>query len=375
MKNNKKTLLIGLSLPVQMILVRIVAVFPDQVERYYSNGLYPIISKGLRVTFGWLPFSFGDLMYGVLIILILRSIFLFMKAKGRFWKLYLSHALAIVAVVYFTFHLFWGLNYYRLPLHAALEIENDYTTENLVVLTQQLIEKSNALHDALAVNDTTAVVVVTKGSDAGYYAPAGRTGGFVKADLFQSTLNGYQNLKQQFPKLDYPPKSIKTSLLSYPLSIMGYSGYLNPITNEAQVNGLVPAHRWPVISCHEQAHQLGFAKENEANFIAVLATINNDDPYFKYSGSIFALRYCLNDLYRRDQEIAERLKKQIRPGILKNYEQSRTFWDAMENPLEPVFKYFYSGFLKANNQPEGIKTYSYMVALLVNYNLEFPKAF
>ena len=137
----------------------------------------------------------------------------------------------------------------------------------------------------------------------------------------------------------------------------------------------MPAHRWPVISCHEQAHQLGFAKENEANFVAVLATLNNDDVYFKYSGSIFALRYCLNDVYRRDEEKGLQLREQLRPGILENYAQSRAFWDEMDNPLEPFFKYFYSGYLKANNQPEGMKSYSYMVALLVNYNKDFPKSF
>ena len=367
MKNNRFLLITGLLLPVQMIVVRIIAAFPQAVEDYYSNGLYPIISKISRYTLGWLPFSFGDIMYTVLVILILRAVFLFFKNRGRDWKVFLLRTLAIASVVYFAFHLLWGLNYYRQPLHKSLGIAHEYTTEELLQLTHKLIEKSNALHDKLAPNDSTAVEVLTKGGDGEYNA-------FAKAELFKSTLNGYENIQQQFPKLDYPPKSIKTSLLSYPLSIMGYSGYLNPITNEAQVNGLVPAHRWPVISCHEQAHQLGYAKENEANFIAVLATLNNDDVYFQYSGSIFALRYCLNDLYRRDKEQGLEIREQIRPGILENYAQSRAFWDEMENPLEPVFEYFYDGFLKANNQPDGMKSYSYMVALLVNYNKDLTSS-
>jgi len=367
MRKHKRTLVIGLLLFVQMIVVRVIALFPNHVERFYSNGFYPIISKVSRYTFGWLPFSFGDLMYAVLIVLIIRAIFKFMRGKFRGWKEFVVRTLCIVSIVYFAFHMLWGLNYYRLPLHQSLEIDSDYTTEDLIVLTQKLIDKSNALHEQLAVNDSTAVKVMTKDENGEYYA-------FAKADLFKTTLNGYNNLTVQFPKLSYPPKSIKTSLLSYPLSIMGYSGYLNPITNEAQVNGMVPSHRWPVISCHEQAHQLGFAKENEANFIAVLATLNNEDPYFQYSGSIFALRYCLNDLYRRDKELGKTLRDKIRPGVLANYALSRAFWDDMQNPLEPFFKYFYTGYLKANNQPEGLKTYSYMVALLVNYNKDFPRA-
>lgn len=367
MKNYKISLIIGLLLFVQMAIVRLLGSFPEVVERFYSTGFYPVISKISRYTFGWIPFSFGDIMYTVLIILIIRAIFKFIKGRFKDWKAFLVRTLCIGSIVYFAFHVLWGLNYYRLPLHDSLGIAKDYTTEDLIKLTEKLIEKSNVLHAQLALNDTIAVEVLTKDENGVYNA-------FAKADLFQSTLNGYANLKVQFPKLQYPPKSIKTSLLSYPLSIMGYSGYLNPITNEAQVNGLVPSHRWPVISCHEQAHQLGFAKENEANFIAVLATLNNEDPYFQYSGSIFALRYCLNDLYRRDKELGASLRDKIRPGILANYARSREFWNEMDNPLEPFFKYFYTGYLKANNQPEGLKTYSYMVALLVNYNKDFPAA-
>jgi len=286
MKNNR-TLYIGLALFVQMIVVRILAQFPEAIEQYYSNGIYPTISKGFRYALGWLPFSFGDLMYTGLIILIVREIILLFRKKRKL-KALLIKTLAVASVVYFAFHLLWGLNYYRLPLHASLGIEKEYTTEELVALTDKLISKSNDLHTQLAKDDTSGVT----------YA-------FAKAHIYKSTLNGYETLKGQFPKLKYPPKSLKTSLLSYPLSIMGYSGYLNPITNEAQVNGMVPQYRQPVISCHEQAHQLGYAKENEANFVAVLATLNNEDLYFQYSGSIFALRYCLSDLNRRDKELAK----------------------------------------------------------------------
>ena len=86
------------------------------------------------------------------------------------------------------------------------------------------------------------------------------------------------------------------------------------------------------------------------------------------------MRYCLSDVYDRDEEKAIALRDKIRPGILKNYAKSQLFWETMENPLEPFFKYFYTGYLKANNQPKGLETYSYMVALLVNYNKSFPEA-
>lgn len=349
--------MIGSLLIVQMIVVRILSRYPALVERVYSNGLYPIISKGFRYALGWLPFSFGDLMYVFLIFFALRENVLLFRSRFKYWKLFLVRLFATASVVYFAFHLLWGLNYYRQPLHQSLGIEDEYTTEELVKLTQQLITKSNALHNNLQSNDSLPVAYI-----------------FAKADLYHQTLQGYEKLKERFPKLEYPPQSLKTSLLSYPLSVMGYSGYLNPVTNEAQVNGMVPQHRLPVISCHEQAHQLGFAKENEANFIAVMATLANEDPYFQYSGSIFALRYCLNDIYQRDKELGEALHATVRPGILAQYQLSRDFWDKMDNPLEPIFDLFYSNYLKSNNQPAGLQSYSYMVALLVSYEKRFPEA-
>jgi len=194
-----------------------------------------------------------------------------------------------------------------------------------------------------------------------------------KDQIFEKTIPAYQQVDASiFPGLAYTPKSIKTSLLSLPLTYMGFSGYLNPITNESQVNGRILDFKTPTTSCHEEAHQLGFAKENEANFIAALTTINYDDIYFRYSGVTFALRFCLNDLYYRDEQKAICLMEKLRPGIRKNYKAVQDFWESYENPLEPIFKSTYDRYLKANNQPDGLDTYSYVVALLVNYYKSHP---
>ena len=148
---------------------------------------------------------------------------------------------------------------------------------------------------------------------------------------------------------------------------MGFSGYLNPFTNEAQVDGLIPVFKFPTTSCHEIAHQLGYAAENEANFIGMLATVNNDDLYFKYSGYTFALRYCLIEIYKLDPEKYNTILESINLGIRKNYQEIQDFWQSYQNAFEPVFEKTFDSFLKANNQSKGIKSYSYIVALLVNY--------
>ena len=148
---------------------------------------------------------------------------------------------------------------------------------------------------------------------------------------------------------------------------MGFGGYLNPFTNEAQVNYLLPRYSSPMTSCHEMAHQIGFASESECNFIGFLATIQNDDLYFKYSGYSFALRYCLYNWQARDEIVFKKLLKTIHPGILKNYKESDDFWDQYESFIDKGFHVFYDNFLKINQQIEGINSYSKFVDLMVNY--------
>jgi hypothetical protein len=249
----------------------------------------------------------------------------------------------------------WGLNYYRQPLHESIGIDYKYTTEELVSTTQRLIEKSNALHRELGYPDSTKIDLP-----------------YSQVEIFEMADEGYQNLANTYPKLAYTPPSIKKSGWSLGLTYMGYSGYYNPFSGEAQVNNLIKTYKFPVVSCHEMAHQVGYAAENEANFIATLATINNKNPYIQYAGYIFALRYCINEIARRDMATYEALLPTINFGILESYREMREFWSSYENPFEVISKHFYNYFLKANNQAKGIMSYSYMVALVVNYFEDKP---
>jgi len=331
-------------------IVKLLSNYPAFIEKYYSNGLYPIISKLFRYTLGWIPFSFGDLFYAFSIIYMIRWFFKNRRRIIKDTKNWWIDIFAAVSIFYFVFHLFWAMNYYRLPLHKNLHLEADYTTEKLITVTKQLIEKSNALQLQITKNDTVKVEMP-----------------YSKSELLQQVPKGYAVLEEDFPHLKYHPKSIKKSLFSLPLTFMGFSGYLNPLTNEAQVDALIPKYKFPTTASHEVAHQLGYAAENEANFIGFLAATNNPDIYFKYSGFTFGLKHCLLEVYRRDPIAYEELLETINLGIIKNYQETQAFWQSYQNITEPIFKLVYTNFLKANNQKGGMKSYSYVVALLVNY--------
>tara|TARA_R110002072_G_scaffold274791_1_gene435731 strand:- start:21521 stop:22588 length:1068 start_codon:yes stop_codon:yes gene_type:complete len=353
--NRRTKIILTLLLIAQMIGLRLLSYFPEFVEKYYSLGVFPVISKISRHLFGWIPFSVGDVFYSALIILGVRWIYLNLKRIKTKPLGFFLDITATLSIAYFLFNMLWGFNYYRVPLHQTLGVEREYTTEQLTSFTKDLILKANQLHRELGYEDSIKV-----------------ENPFSHRQIFDRSTNGYDNLSEKFPTFSYHPKSIKPSAWSLGLSYMGYSGYYNPFTAEAQVNDMILGHRFTVVTCHEEAHQLGYAAENEANFLAYLATTHNDDLYFQYAGTIFALRYCVNELARRDMNLYDEIIDTVNFGILESYREVREFWQSYEGPLEFISKTFFDGFLKANNQEKGIQSYSYMVALLVNYHQEKP---
>ena len=354
-KLKRTKLIIALSLPVQLLVLQLLRKFPQFVEDYYSQGLYPVLSKIGRYVFGWIPFSVGDLFYLLLSLLAIRWLYKNFRRLTTEPVWFLVDIAATLSLLYMVFNIGWGLNYYRQPLHHTLGLDRDYTTEELITTTERLIAKSNSMHRELGYADSVKIDLP-----------------YTQREIFRKSIDGYKELSKEFPDLKYNPRSIKKSGWSLGLTYMGYSGYYNPFTGEAQVNNLIKTYKFPVVSCHEEAHQIGFAAENEANFIATLATISNEDPYIQYTGYIFALRYCVNEIARRDMDAYREILETINPGILKSYKEMRDFWASYKGPFEDLSKAFWDQFLKANNQSKGIMSYSYMVALVVNYFEDKP---
>ena len=346
---------IALSLIPQIVIVKCLGNYSEFVENYYSTGFYPFISRLFRILFGWIPFSIGDLIYFALIILAITYLY---RNRKSIWKnklAFVRNVLMILSVAYFTFHFMWGMNYYREPLSQKLQLSPNKEYQDLLEFTEKLIQKTNE-----------SQVAITKDSSLAVNIP------YSQKEIFNKTIQGYDHLKTIHPFLAYDRPSVKKSLFSTGLTYMGYAGYLNPFTNEAQVNGLLPNFRFPVVVGHEIGHQLGYSAENETNFIGYLVTAKNNDIYFQYAAYAYALGYCLSDIRSADKEEFNSLLSTLNPGVKNNFQEIADFWNFYENPMEPVFKSIFNSFLKANNQTEGIRSYNAVVSLLVAYHKQHP---
>lgn len=346
----RKKYLLPVLLVVQVVLVQILSFFPKWVEEFYSNRFYATISKFSRRLLGSVPFSVGDVIYFVFIFLLIRWFWIKRKTWKLRWRDNLLSLSGFVSVFYFLFNLCWALNYHREKLFDKMHIAREYTDADLLRFTQLLIAKTNQIHTQIT-HDPKAKVVFP----------------YTQEQVFRMNLTGYQNLAKIHPYFTYVNLSVKKSLISLPLTYMGFAGYLNPFTNESQVNDKIPMYNFPTTAAHEMAHQIGYASESEANFIGYMASIKNNDAYLQYSGYTYALKYCLRNWKIRDEKVLGQLKPMVNPGILQNYEESEQFWQQYETFIETGFKIFYDNFLKFNRQKDGLESYSKFVDLLVNY--------
>ena len=351
MQQYKKQFIIALSLPLQLFIVHFLSQKPDWIERYYSNGIYPYISKTFRFLLGWIPFSVGDVLGFFLLLLLIRGCYRLIKNKFKDSISKLLKFTTTLALLYFCFYAFWGLNYFREPLAKNLGLQQaNYTTAQLIETTEKIVFELNKIHLQITNNDTLRVQVP-----------------YSQKEIYGLAINGYQHLAKKYPQLNYQNPAIKSSLVSLFQSYNGTGGYINPITGEAQINDMLPKTSYPATTCHEMAHQIGWAAENDANFVGFLASVANDDLYFKYSGYRMAYNYSLSQLYKRDKKIAKKIRKTVNKGIYKDYNHSYLHWKQFDNPIEPYFKKGYNSYLKANNQSKGIESYSYVVDLLIVY--------
>lgn len=341
------------------IVIKIFSLFPDAVERYYSNGIYPVIGKIQRLLFGWIPFSIGDIFYAALIILLLRKLILMVKkirkreANKRYWLTGLKQFVWVVVLVYVSFNGLWALNYNRTGIAGQLGLKVDtYTQEDLVAVMTTITERLETI-------DSTALLT--------------RQDIRKKRKLFRSAVSAYDSLSAHSPIFDYSIRSVKPSLYSYLGNYLGFTGYYNPFSGEAQVNTTVPLFIQPFTTCHEIGHQLGYAKENEANFAGYLAAKSSSDAAFRYSVYFDLYMYSWYYLYNTDSSLAREFTERLPVTVKNDYRELKEFNRKHRNPVERVIDQLYGEYLKANEQPSGKLAYNEVIAWLVAYYKKYGK--
>ncbi|MDD2573762.1 MAG: DUF3810 domain-containing protein [Bacillota bacterium] len=350
--------------PLALTVAYLASRFPDAVELYYSRYLYRFLSQAISSATGILPFSVAEVMVVLVVILTAAGVVYgavrLIKSPGKRMILLIRQlaTLAVAAsVVYFSFIAVWGLNYHRVSIASIANLEvRAVSVEELEVLCRYLIERANGLRE-LVKEDQNGVMVSPEGS----------------SDMLKRAYKGYQAAAIIYPELGGRYGRPKGVMLSKVLSYQGIGGIYFPFTGEANVNISEPHFMIPFTASHEMAHQRGFAREDEANYIGYLASIMHSDPDFRYSGTMVALQYSMNALARQDRERYNSLKGEYSDGMVRDFNAWNEHCRKYEGFVRETTDRINDAYLQANAQSDGIQSYGRMVDLLLAHYRDVTK--
>lgn len=332
---------------------------PQFVDHYYSHSFYLILSSAISRVSGLVSFSLGEALIvglpavGLFFVLwrtrrqLLRGDSGFQIALSRTCEL-----IWVLAVAFAVFQLLFGLNYQRPPLAAGLQLASRPATqielEDIALLI--IAEVNHNFDEAQSLGHTRDEV--SAAIERAYQA----------ADLLGAPASARFG----------PPKPVYASRI---MTRLGISGIYSPFTGEPNINTNQPESELPFSIAHEKAHQRGYAREDEASFVAFLVCTRSDSPFVRYSGFSRGLRVLAPLRAAVSPERYHEIVDQLSPGVRKDLQKNAEFWRIARHPmLEKLADRTNNTYLRANGVSSGTANYGEVVSLIIGYYLTYPSA-
>ena len=325
------------------------------VMNFWVDRIGVPFTQSMAVAASLVPFSVAEaltLIFALCIIYLLaREIRNMGKKRPMGHGIYRIFAglLAIFLSIYSGISLLYGANFYadsfqeRSGIHAQ-----DAALEDLYRVTVFFAQR---------LNETAPLV---QRDDRGVFD--------VSIDqIFSESVNVFPNLEAQFPFLTHQDRPPKPLFISPIMRMTDYTGFFFPFTGEANINVLAPRSQIPVTVIHEFTHQRGVASENEANFLAVLASVKSENPIFSYSAYLMGYSYLANALNRAAPDLFRQIHATLSHLVLADLADIRAYHEQKNPVAVQVTNVLYDNFLRTYGEESGIRSYGEVVDLLIAY--------
>lgn len=330
--------------------------FSHVIETIYSRRFYHWLIKPYSRLTGLFPFSLAEitvvLLFVFILILFVRMTVSFIKAPKDFLKKLpkkIGSLVFILLIIYLVFNLMWGFHYSRKTFAEISGLTvNSFSVEELGELAKHLTEKANKLREQV---------------------PEKEDGTMMLSDdirsMFKRASSGYEKASVIYPELGGIFGVPKGVFLSHFWSYTGTAGMYFPFTAEANVNIKLPHYMLPSVTAHEMAHQRGFAREDEANYIAYLTSKLHPDPDFQYSGVMLALSYTMNTLRQLDIDLWNEIRSMFSEKVMRDLKERQEYSRRYDGFINDATRDMNDLYLKANKQEDGVESYDRMVLLML----------
>lgn len=284
----------------------------------------------------------------IAVIIIIVAVRRFKSGEGR--VRFISFLLSVVLILLSGNTLCLGFGYRGMSLRERLSLESEEVTEDRLADTLILLrDKVNSLSEKIEYNED--------GTSVGHSLD--RTSELL-CDSFD-TLSAEYGFFENFDSRVKPVKN------GWAMSMLGITGIYTYYTGESNVNTAFPMSELTYVAAHELSHQRGIMRENEANFMAFLVTVNSEDAYLQYSGYLSMYQYIASALYRTNPdryfEIARGLSEGPRSDIKASNAVIEKYGDTF---IADISEFINDLFLKSNGTA-GVVTYGEVVKLAIAY--------
>ncbi|HEY1681809.1 MAG TPA: DUF3810 family protein [Candidatus Tumulicola sp.] len=314
------------------------------IERAYSNGGY---SQWEHVAFAItnpIPWSAGDIatLIGAAGAIWCIAIAVRAPRAKRFRAIgSLVLSLAAIAGAYAVwFEASWGWNYARAPIESRVRFDpSRITTAAAERLRAIAVEHMNRLAPAA---HALAAQPLDLAKLRASWLPAVRSGGD-----------------------DWDPNvgSAKPTIANPFMMATGTSGFINPFALTVQISSDVLWFERPFDQAHEWSHVAAYAREDEANYLAIVTCLRSHDPAIQYSGwfELFLYlpqktTYAKSDFNSLVWQDFAAMRKRNAHNV--NVLLSRWTWKT------------YNAYLKTNRIASGIENYNEVTRLVLGVPLD-----
>lgn len=275
----------------------------------------------------------------VTVFLVLWGVYTFFRGivKHKFLR-WLSGLLWGVSFGTMLFVLFWGAGHFAPTKTEQIVTVREYSVQELLEATEFYGQKAGEYVDSADLSDIDS--------------------------LLQRTGDGYAALRNQYDCFPEAEVKVKKLLGGKLFSHLGTTGIFVPMTSEASVNPDTYPSALPFTMCHEVAHRLGAAAEEDANFCAFLACSSNPDVSFRYSAYFSAFIYCYNSLFAADRTLAEEVFKGLNPALQADIRATSAHYAPYKGKIRDTAQSLNDTYLKAMGQA-GVQSYGMVSDALI----------
>lgn len=313
------------------------------VERAYANGAYPAWEHVASAITNPLPWSLGDVAFGVGIAAIVWRVATCVRGRRRnaaAWRSALVDVAAIAGVYACWFEAAWGWNYARAPIETRVAYDAARVTP---VAAARLSARAMVEMNALA---------------ASAHARAGRP---LDLDALRDAwLPAVRRAGNSWSARVGPAKP---TILNPFMEATGTSGFINPLTLNTQLAGDVLWFERPFDQAHEWSHVAAYAREDEANYLAVIACLRSTDPVQRYSGWLELFLYLPQKGHYAHREFS--------PLVWQDFRAIRQRDARHINAILAHWTWrTYNAYLKTNRVASGIANYNEVTRLVLGVPLD-----